>query len=156
MWSWLVWLSRLSAGLRIRGSLVQVPVRAHAWVAGQAPGWRCVTGDHRLMFLSLSFPSPLYKNNKFLKRKKKEKSKYEQKLPQVRNLFVSQHPWFGLSFLVFSPRLKDKTPVRLKSKASDSLPDGVSVVVGKRAPLVVIVNFSCCGATLCLMLHISI
>ena len=33
----LVWLSGLSAGLRTKGSLVQFPVRAHAWVAGQVP-----------------------------------------------------------------------------------------------------------------------
>ena len=30
---WLVWLSGLSASLRTKGSLVQFPVRAHAWVA---------------------------------------------------------------------------------------------------------------------------
>ena len=45
-------------------SLVQFPVRAHAWVAGQVPSWGCVKGNHTLMFLSLSFalPSPLSKN----------------------------------------------------------------------------------------------
>ena len=32
---WLVWLSRLSAGLRTKRSPVLFPVRAHAWVAGQ-------------------------------------------------------------------------------------------------------------------------
>ena len=32
---WLVWLSGLSAGLLTKGSLVQFPVRAHAWVVGQ-------------------------------------------------------------------------------------------------------------------------
>ena len=36
-WPWLVWLSGLSAGLRTKGLLVQFPVRAHAWVAGQVP-----------------------------------------------------------------------------------------------------------------------
>ena len=36
---WLVWLSGLSTGLRAKGSLVQFPVRAHAWVAGQVPRW---------------------------------------------------------------------------------------------------------------------
>ena len=34
---WLVWLSGLSASLQTKGSLVQFPVRAHAWVAGQVP-----------------------------------------------------------------------------------------------------------------------
>ena len=34
---WLVWLSGLRASLQTKGSLVQFPVRAHAWVAGQVP-----------------------------------------------------------------------------------------------------------------------
>ena len=34
---WLLWLSGLSAGLRTKGSPVQLPVRAQAWVAGQVP-----------------------------------------------------------------------------------------------------------------------
>ena len=36
---WLVWLSGLSAGLKIKGSPVQFPVRVHAWIVGQVPGW---------------------------------------------------------------------------------------------------------------------
>ena len=56
-WPWLVWLSGLSAGLQIRGSLVGFPVRAHAWVAGQVPS-RCVRSNHTLMFLSISFSLP--------------------------------------------------------------------------------------------------
>ena len=32
---WLVWLSGLSVNLQTKRSLVQIPVRAHAWVAGQ-------------------------------------------------------------------------------------------------------------------------
>ena len=32
---WLVWLSGLSARLKTNGSLVQFPVRAPSWVAGQ-------------------------------------------------------------------------------------------------------------------------
>ena len=36
---WLVWLSGLSTGLWTKGSPVQFPVRAHAWVAGQVPSW---------------------------------------------------------------------------------------------------------------------
>ena len=31
---WLVWLSGLSTGLRTKGSLVQFPDGAHAWVVG--------------------------------------------------------------------------------------------------------------------------
>ena len=53
---WLVWLSGLSAGLRTKGSPVRSPVRAHAWVAGQVPGGRHVTGNHTWMFLSLFLP----------------------------------------------------------------------------------------------------
>ena len=34
---WLVWFSGLSNGLQTKRSLVQFPVRAHAWVAGQVP-----------------------------------------------------------------------------------------------------------------------
>ena len=34
---WPVWLSRLSTGLRTKGSPVQFPGRAYAWVAGQVP-----------------------------------------------------------------------------------------------------------------------
>ena len=58
---WLVWLSGLSASLRNKGSLVQFPARAHAWVASQAPSRGCMRGNHMLMFLSLSLslPSPL-------------------------------------------------------------------------------------------------
>ena len=51
-------------GLRTKGSPVQFPVGAHAWVAGQVPQWGHVRGNHALMFLSLSFslPFPLSKN----------------------------------------------------------------------------------------------
>ena len=69
---WLVWLSGLSAGLQTKGSPVQFPVRAHAWVVGQVPSRDCVRGNQTLMFFSLSFslPSPLS-----VKKKKKKKSK---------------------------------------------------------------------------------
>ena len=58
---WLVWLSWLSATLWTKGSPVQFPARAHAWVAGQIPCEGHVGGSHTLMFLSLSFSptSPL-------------------------------------------------------------------------------------------------
>ena len=47
-----------------KGSRFNSQSRAHAWVAGQVPGWGHARGNHTLMFLSLSFsfPSPLYKN----------------------------------------------------------------------------------------------
>ena len=58
---WLVWHSGLSAGLSLEGSLVQFPVRAHAWVEGQVPSRGRTRGNHTSMFLTLSFllPSPL-------------------------------------------------------------------------------------------------
>ena len=54
----LVWLSGLSTGLWSKGSLVQSPVRAQAWVSGPVPSRGCTRGNHTLMFLSLSFSLP--------------------------------------------------------------------------------------------------
>ena len=53
-------------GLRIKGLLVQFPVRAHAWVVGQVPSRGIMRDSHTLIFLSLSFSftSPLSKNKK--------------------------------------------------------------------------------------------
>ena len=45
-------------GLRTKGSLVQFPVRAHAWVSGQVPSRGRLRGNHSLMFLSLPFSLP--------------------------------------------------------------------------------------------------
>ena len=58
---WLVWLSGLSARLRLKELPVWFPVRTHVWVAGQVPRRGRTRGSHTLMFLSLSFslPSPL-------------------------------------------------------------------------------------------------
>ena len=55
------WIER---GLRTKGSLVQFPVRAQAWVVGQVPSGGHMRGNHTLMFLphSSSFLSPLSKN----------------------------------------------------------------------------------------------
>ena len=67
-----MWLSGLSAGLGTKGSRVQFPVRAHAWVVGQVPGRERTRGNHTLISLSFSFPSPLSKNKEikyFLKNK---------------------------------------------------------------------------------------
>ena len=62
--SWMVWLNGLSTGLKTKGSSVQFPVRAQAWVVGQVPSKGHTRGNHTLMFLFLSFslPSPLSKN----------------------------------------------------------------------------------------------
>ena len=48
---------------------LQLPFRAHAWLAGQIPSGVHVRGKHTLMFVSLSFslPSPL-KINKISKK----------------------------------------------------------------------------------------
>ena len=35
---WLVWLSGVNAGVQTKRLLVQFPVRACAWIAGQVPG----------------------------------------------------------------------------------------------------------------------
>ena len=60
---WLVWLSILSSGPRIQGSLVQFQVRAKAWVAGPVPSREHARGNHTLMFLSLFLsPYPSLKN----------------------------------------------------------------------------------------------
>ena len=57
--SWLVWLSGLSVGLKTKESLVQFPVRVHAWVAGQVPIWEHERGNHTLVPCPLSLLSPL-------------------------------------------------------------------------------------------------
>ena len=61
---WLVWLSGLSAGLQTKGSPVQLPVRAQAWVVDWFPSEGQV-GKRQLhidVSLPLSLPSPLSKN----------------------------------------------------------------------------------------------
>ena len=67
---WLVWLSGLSTVLQTKWSLVQFPVRTHVWLAGQVPSEGCMRSNHTLMFLSLSFPSPL-SGNKWIKGRKR-------------------------------------------------------------------------------------
>ena len=57
-WPWLLWFSGLGAGLQSKASLVQFPVRAHAWAACLVPSWGCE--KQPLMFLLLS--SPLFRN----------------------------------------------------------------------------------------------
>ena len=54
----MVWLSGLSAGLRIKGLLVRFPVRAHAWDVSQVSSRGRAKGNPTLMFLSLSFSVP--------------------------------------------------------------------------------------------------
>ena len=65
---WLVCLCGLSTGLRTKGSLVQFPVRAHAWVAGPSMGGG--RGNPHWCFSLSLFPSlPLsLKINKFFKK----------------------------------------------------------------------------------------
>ena len=46
-------------GLQTKRLLVQFPVRAHAWVAGQVPSGGHMRGNHTLIFLSLSPSLPL-------------------------------------------------------------------------------------------------
>ena len=47
----MVWLSGLNTSLGAKRSLVQFPLRAHAWVVGQIPSWGHVIGN-RMMYLS--------------------------------------------------------------------------------------------------------
>ena len=64
----LVWLSGLNAGgglstsLLTKGLLVCFLIRAHAWVVGQVPSRGRMRGNPLCLL-----PSPLSKNNKFLK-----------------------------------------------------------------------------------------
>ena len=70
---WLVRSVGWASSCKHRGSLVQFPVRAHARVAGQAPGRGCARGtqsiflSHINVFISPSFPLSL-KINKILKK----------------------------------------------------------------------------------------
>ena len=77
IWPWMVWVSGLSAGLRIKWSPVQFSVRTHAWVAGQVPstGHRSAT-IHGCVSSSLSPSLPLYlKINTYnLKTKRKKET----------------------------------------------------------------------------------
>ena len=54
----------IECGLRTKGSLVWVPLRAHVWVVGQVPSGGHMRSNHTLMFLflSISLPSLLSKN----------------------------------------------------------------------------------------------
>ena len=55
---WLVWLRELSASLQTKERVVQFPVRAYAWVAGQVPSRGRMRGSHISKFLSLCFSLP--------------------------------------------------------------------------------------------------
>ena len=62
-----VWLSRLSAGLWNEGLPVWFPVRAHAWVVGQAPSRGGGVAYERQPHIDVSFPlflSPSLSKNK--------------------------------------------------------------------------------------------
>ena len=60
---WLVWLCGLGVGLETKRLPVQFPVRAYAWVVGQAPGWRHARGNQSMFLwyidVSLSLFLPL-------------------------------------------------------------------------------------------------
>ena len=69
-----MWLSGLGVIPQTKGSQVQFPVRAHAWVVGQVPSRGHVRGNYTLMFLSLSlppFPSLKKKNKTTMNRNRK-------------------------------------------------------------------------------------
>ena len=75
---WMVWLSRWGVGLQTKGSPVQFPVRAHAWVAGQVPTWGRVRGSQMTFLLHIDVSLPLFlppfpslKINKIFKKIKK-------------------------------------------------------------------------------------
>ena len=57
----------IESRLWTKGSLVQFPVRAHAWIVGQVSSGSHMGGNNILMFLSsFSLPSPLSKNKQNL------------------------------------------------------------------------------------------
>ena len=64
---WLVWLSGLSVSLGTKGSLVQLPGKAHAWVVGLVPSQGVYEKQISLPLFLLPFPS--LKINKILKKK---------------------------------------------------------------------------------------
>ena len=66
----------IECGLRTKGSPVQFPVRAHAWVVGQVPSGGHVRSNHTLMYLSL--PCPLSKN-KYIKSLKKLRERQRER-----------------------------------------------------------------------------
>ena len=68
---WLVWLNGLSTGPQTKGSPIQFPIRARAWVVSQVPSRGHMRGNHTLMFLSLflpPFPCLKIKKKKSLKK----------------------------------------------------------------------------------------
>ena len=93
-----MWLSWWGIILQSERSLVQFPVRAHAWVAGSVPGWG-MCGKQPIVFLSLSFyvPSPSLKISKiFLKTQNKNINSCElerQELTLIIVLLVPRRPF---------------------------------------------------------------
>ena len=49
-----VWLSGVSTRLQTKRWLVRFLVMAHAWVAGQVPGWVCVRGNRSIPLLCIN------------------------------------------------------------------------------------------------------
>ena len=58
---WLGWLSGLSARLQTKKLLVQFPVLAHAWLAGQVPSWgQHARGNWWMYLLHINVSLPLF------------------------------------------------------------------------------------------------
>ena len=57
---WLFWLKGLSATMWTERLLVQFPVRAHAWVAGQVPSWEHAGGNQLMFLLHTNVSLPLF------------------------------------------------------------------------------------------------
>ena len=95
MLPWLVWLRGLSAGLRTKGSPVQFPGRAHAWVLCQVPSRVCVRGNHTLMFLSLSPSLPFFlKINKIFKKNPQNAHATQSNLYIQHNSYQDSNEYF--------------------------------------------------------------
>ena len=107
---WLVWLSGLSASLQTKGLLVQFPVRAHAWIAGQVSGGRVYERQpHIDVSLSPSLPPSLpirLKINKIFKKTKKcQFFRYTHEVPKS----VKNWPRL-LIWRVVNPQLELRQP----------------------------------------------
>ena len=89
---WLVWLSGLNACLQTKGSPVLFPVRAHAWVVDQVPTRGHTRSNHTLLFLSLSFSLPFFKN-KFKKSLKKFIYNFSTPIMKVSFLYLLVLAW---------------------------------------------------------------
>ena len=77
-----MWLSGLGIVLPTKRSRVPFPVRAHAWVVGQVPGWLGVRRSNQSMFLShitISLPLLLPPPPSLSKTKRKQNRNQDQR-----------------------------------------------------------------------------